>query len=1063
MEITASSFKLRANPPEGRKQFPISFVKCKPSLYLSAKWWAVLASVFVSAQVFGIVLPTRDKMTPGIRVVGESKELGVDPISRSKDFTVQEIASTASGNVLWPGEKASFRFRITNVTRVRIVDEGAIKVVHYTTGGMPGAIWEIALSSHAEVDSVPLKVDLAPLASTEITIEPKIPETFGGYAFVAELNGHGRAFAASVVRVLRPDDGAVQFPACSLEIKGDTASVARLFKRIGVKAARIITEAVALDDKDYDKKWSLFAEKMKALQANDVTIMLTFGACQLPQPLGVPRPHLESDGTFKNTKSDMAWLPSADFDFEKWVNKTTSTFGWPKGPINVVEVWDEPWEGLSVSGWGADMIRYREIFTAMARGVEKARSEDGVQVLMAGVGSSSNTLDKLFSDGSDTYLKWLDVCTVPHQPMGPSAALMPEFLNRKSPYGPVRIWDTESFYVNSEDRIGLAIAANHAMGQERTLGVYEANVYEAQNVTIDGQKETIIQAWSGAAAMAASTKFVGQRKFRELLFQNGLPWVFVFDGPPGGSPDNGTVVIAGDIASCYARNALLFRNVYGLKNQENVLAIKEKLACLSPKAPNSQRQTLQNQLENSSILQGGSLTISNGGGEFELTDFCGNPVPAQNGKITVPLDGFGYYVRTNGSTGSFARLLNELRRSRIEGYAPVEIIPHDLTAPLFKNPSLRLTLTNVLNRAVTGKLTVRLGDKDLAIGKSELILKPHETRKISVAVAGVQSVPANTYPVHAVFDAGADGKSIYSESVHCNVIANRTVSIDGKLEDWEGVLPQTLGGAGFGDNLTDKAWMPSQSFDASITPGFSTGYVAYDDQNFYFAVRTADPTPDAGMVRFETRKDDYYFYPEVSKKNSKELIWPDGVRNFSYRMNPDLPAGSRSSRDNAQIAFNVLPADQKPWLQSPAGTPPRWMVYWDTDYEYAFNPVAQEYGGGTEIWRLAVPGMPHKHFYPRQPKSKWDGPVKNGQLVIRHEDNTRVVEAALPWTEIPEVKKRLDANQTIKFAFRVNDNGGPSYELGMDRGASKINHVTFHADWQIHWSNELEFGFEKGK
>ena len=167
------------------------------------------------------------------------------------------------------------------------------------------------------------------------------------------------------------------------------------------------------------------------------------------------------------------------------------------------------------------------------------------------------------------------------------------------------------------------------------------------------------------------------------------------------------------------------------------------------------------------------------------------------------------------------------------------------------------------------------------------------------------------------------------------------------------------------------------------------------------------------------------------------------------------------NHDNVQIAFNVLPASVKPAYLCPPGTMPGYIAYSDTDYEYALNPVAQKYGGGEEIWRLAVPGMPHKHFYPRQPKSPFDGPVKKGQLKFRRDGSTRIVEAAIPWSEIPEVKKRLDLGQTIKFSFRVNDNaGGGCMELSRNRSVAKRN-GSFHVDWAEHWANELEFGFER--
>jgi hypothetical protein len=149
-------------------------------------------------------------------------------------------------------------------------------------------------------------------------------------------------------------------------------------------------------------------------------------------------------------------------------------------------------------------------------------------------------------------------------------------------------------------------------------------------------------------------------------------------------------------------------------------------------------------------------------------------------------------------------------------------------------------------------------------------------------------------------------------------------------------------------------------------------------------------------------------------------------------------------------------------MAHPPGVMDRFMTYWDTDYEFALNPVAEEYGGGTEIWRLAAPGIPRKHFFPRQPRSPKDGgPVAGGQLVIRREGNTRIVEASIPWNEMPEVYRKIQAGETIKFSCRVNDNRGPEHELAAGRSVSKVNSITFHDDWQTHWANELEFGAEK--
>jgi hypothetical protein len=187
---------------------------------------------------------------------------------------------------------------------------------------------------------------------------------------------------------------------------------------------------------------------------------------------------------------------------------------------------------------------------------------------------------------------------------------------------------------------------------------------------------------------------------------------------------------------------------------------------------------------------------------------------------------------------------------------------------------------------------------------------------------------------------------------------------------------------------------------------------------------------------------------------------PVGGRRFSYREDPDLPSGNGT--DNVQIAFKVVPESEKPWLPYPKGTMPDFMSYWDTDYEFAFNAVAPEYGGGTEIWRLQAPGIPRKHFYPRQPKAPKDGgPVKAGKLSMRRVGNERIVEAALPWSEIPAVKQRIDRGLPIKFSFRVNDDNDPALELAMNRSVSREGSPSFHNDWASHWANEIEFGVEQ--
>ncbi|MBN1422548.1 MAG: hypothetical protein JXP34_27470 [Planctomycetes bacterium] len=966
------------------------------------------------------------QMVTGPRMDGFAKTFGLEGRG-AKDFAVAQIASTAGANVLWPGEQATLTFRITNTSADPLRIEGRIDGVRYGTRARPGDIWRPVVFKIADLPSMPIPVDIPAKGDGTVTVATRIPETFGAYGLVVDLGERGRAFAATLVRVPAPDPGREWLPTYALDLPWPhemSREVLALFKRLGVKAARMEAGYCPTDAPDLARRMARLDPFLGWALENDVTVMLTLGASSAPMPLGRGRPWLNDDGSMKQgVKEDLAWLPAYDADFRKWVAMILAKHGWPKGPVNAVELWNEPWEGVSISGWGADMIRYREIYTQMALGVEDARREHGAEVLIGGACSSSNTRDKFFADGSDTFLKWLDFVSIHYQPLAADPALEPAWIGRKAQYGPVRVWDTESWVANSEDKIAGVIASMRAQGQSRTAGIYGGNVYTSEKPRIDGREYAVVQAWAPAAGVAAVTKWIGQRPFEEILFKNGLPWVFVFGGRRKADPDDGTLVVLGDLGGVYERDRTLFRGVR-----------------IEPDA---------------------KLTLPDGGGAFRLLDFYGNPVPAEGGKITIPLNALGCFLRTDGSPGSFARLRAAVAAARIDGYDPIDVAAHDLIAPIETKPPLRLTLTNILNRPIEGRLEVKLGALALEAAAQDLSFAAHETKRIAIRIAGGAAAPENIYPLALSFDAGPDGRKTHEEAMRVNVIARRTIGVDGRLDDWKGALPQPVGASqGILASLTEKAWLPFESFDRGTGKGLAVGFVACDDAYFYFAAKIADDTPHSGGVRFETRDDDAYFYPETCTDRGKTLAWPAGVRRFSYRKGPDLPSGNGT--DSVQLAFNVLPAERKRLLPFPPGTMPRFMAYEDTDYEYAFLPVAERFGGGTEIWRLLAPGVPRKHFYPRQPRAPIDGgPVKGGRLVMRRDGATRILEAAIPWSEIPEAKRRRDAGGTVKLSFRVNDDRGPAYELAAGRSVSKENFLAFHDDWRTHWANEIEFGFDR--
>jgi hypothetical protein len=1046
-------------------------------------------TALTAALTLAAAFPAAAQMVTGSRIPGYFDTFGLPTGRVESAYSVQFITSSVPGSVAWPGDQPAFTFQLASKSDQPLALKGRVDLIQYGTRGRPGDIWVPDMFRIAEGKPVPLAVSLPPKGFTNLTVQPRTPAVFGAYALVADFGPHGRQFVASFVRTFKPADAPVRFPQLCLDV-----SDIPVLKRLGAFPNRIGIGYKPTTDPDFEDWFRKQGEQLVAYQQAGLPITVEIGGGSFfgpTQPLGRPRPWLDAKDTMQDTKFDLAWLPSYDEDFRKFVKRFVSAYGWPKGPMNGLKLWNEPWNGISISGWGADDERYREIFRVLCEAAREACREAGVEVLLGGCDSSSNTFDKLFGDGRDDWLQYLDFCSIHYQGMSPPSTVK-KWVDRQHPFGRVRIWDTESWVANCDDRVAAVVAVNLSTGHDRAVGVYGGNIcteWHSMNATIRGedgknQRIQVMQTWSVAAAVGAVNHFIGERRFSRLLFTNGLPWVLVFDGRPGADgqpdPEDGTVVVVGDIGDEFGHDHLLFRTARGFQELAHKEALRKQLAALPAGAPEKERQKLEEPLRTPETLGGAALTLRARADAFSLYDFYGNPVARKGREIVVPLDGRGFFLRGDGKPGSFASLLEAVRTARVEGLEPLATVCRDLTAPVEQKPVLRLELTGVLNRPVTGTLRVTLGSLTLEPAAQDLTVGAHETKMVELKVTGGQPTANNTYPLTLTFDAGQDGRAVHEEDLHVNWIAKRTVAVDGRLDDWKGALPQPIVVEGVQKaTLMESAWLPFMKFDEGVTKGLASAYLAYDQDFFYFAARVADDTPEDGMVRFETRNDDDYFYPATSyvvriekphvapqmREDTAEprpLVWPEGVRRYSYRQNPELPAGNFPRHDNVQIAFNVLPPDQKDWHPCPPGTMPGYIGYRCTDYEYALNPVASRYGGGAEIWRLQVPGMPHKHFYPRQPKSPLDGAVRDGKLAVAREGNTRIVEAALPWKEIPHVKAALDAGRPVKFSYRVNDNDPQSgcMELSRQRSVAKRN-GSFTVDWTEHWANELEFGWEQ--
>ena len=1154
---------------------------------------------------------------------------GLNPARERTAFAVNDllqvylVTSSVPANILWPGDSARFTFQFRNLTDRPIATNAVARLVQYQVITHPGDdVFDIGLAPVREIARLNVPLAVAPKGWQDVEVAPDIPAVFGGYALVFDLAGHDSLFGATCVRTFKPEVRERRFYRLCMDLPEIPA-----LRRLGAAPNRVGFSYKPTTDADFEEWYTNQTAYLRDLKAAGLPVCIEFGggAPNHPaQPLGRARPWLDAGGTMQETKSDYAWLPAYDADFKKLVKRLLAEFGWPRGPVNAVKLWNEPWEGISISGWGADMLRYREMFRALGEARDESAAESGVQVLVGGCDSSANTCDKLFPDGSDEFLKWLDFLSIHYQGTDPGTTVK-RWVDRKDAQGrPARVlvWDTESWVANSDDRIAGVLAAMLSFGQDRVVGIQSDVVVEAvqrpEVLTAAGrERRKILQAWAPAAAVGAFQHFVGERPFRELLFTNGLPVVMVFDAEPDTKgrtdPEDGTVVVLGDPGSVFGPDGVAFRTCRSLAEVADKEALRVQLSALPEGDTN--REALVARLAKPQPYRDAVLKVE-ASDAYGLYDFYGNPVPAEAGHIKVPLDARGFYLRGNGQPGSMAALLAALRQGRIQGLEPLAVQCGDLTARPGARAAFRLRLTNVRNQPVAGTLALTLAEAVLEY-PHELILAPQETRDVWVKVVSGAEKADNVYPLHLDYQAGESGFVIHDEALHANVIQRRSIHIDGDLADWKGALPHPIRMAGAATaTLTEKAWLPFMPFDESVKKGFALAYLAYDASNLYVAVKATDTTPDGGTLRFETRDDDAFFYPPVAYVAAKDtgesatnfsvrwtgtvqalgagdytvslalgsggarlrldgktviddwavrgtrktaavpltlkagqavaltleyrhdrgpggltlgwqapgmafsaihgdrfttpegkrgirgeyfegtgferpvqvrvdpsvnfgawpghpgdadfagprrtgLAWPDGVRRYSYRQRPILPCGSAPAFDNVQLALNVLPPEAKEVYPCPPGTLPGYIMGRCTDYEYALNRVASRYGGGVEVWRLRKPGMPLKNFYPRQPASPLDGPVREARLAVTHRDGTRITECALPWSEIPEARQRLEAHQPIKVSLRINDSaGGGCLELARGRSVSKRQSSAFSVPWVEHWANEVEFTFE---
>ena len=210
----------------------------------------------------------------------------------------------------------------------------------------------------------------------------------------------------------------------------------------------------------------------------------------------------------------------------------------------------------------------------------------------------------------------------------------------------------------------------------------------------------------------------------------------------------------------------------------------------------------------------------------------------------------------------------------------------------------------------------------------------------------------------------------HAEVLHVNVIARRTITVDGNLDDWQGVIPQT--GAQTGGRERDREGLPALPATGAVRSGGGSVTAWLAGGRAGLLLRRQGAADGRHCIRYETRDDDDFFYPEKVTSQGKELTVARRACAASptARTSTSRPATASTT---CRSPSTSIPPEKKAYVAAfPPGTMPRFCSYFDTDHEFALNKVGERWGGGTEIFRLHRSGDDAgATSSPRQPKAPY--------------------------------------------------------------------------------------------
>lgn len=442
--------------------------------------------------------------------------------------------------------------------------------------------------------------------------------------------------------------------------------------------------------------------------------------------------------------------------------------------------------------------------------------------------------------------------------------------------------------------------------------------------------------------------------------------------------------------------------------------------------------------------QGGKLTIDTAGTDLRAYDLSGRAIPAVKDQLVLPLGPAPVYVLSDKL--SVVELHRRLATAHISLPTPLNLYAFSLPRPAGEKQVLGVRLENQLNRPIHGTLILAINGV-AAPTTAPFSLAAAQLLEVAVPWPGVAEVPANQYAITLTAAASTEQETLApvtrQQLIQVARFVRRTITVDGKLDDWQGVSPVLLDSdmLKLGFDPTDYFLNPNRprpAADASHPHVTAQLYTAYDQERVYLAVAVHEPTYSSPAGA-----------PVVKGRGGATVTLP-----YRNAMPGGLNFPANIGADSLQVAFGFR--DRVPGYGRPLDDPWAWKGhFYDTDHLFHLYRSTD----GDLLIRQWGPQTSRRNGYQCEPVPGLEA-VPAGRVKITRDEAAQltIYECAIPRQEIAGFDP---AATRCRFSFLLTSDDATG-ELNWSEAAGVFDYWrnlgSFAPTWMQRYPCQTYFG-----